>query len=64
MNTNGNYTVFQTNPNVNEMPNNIFKNKIIKITHTNTSPKKISLFQNMSNSLKKVFRKTLKKKKK
>ena len=64
MNTNGNYTVFQTNPNVNEMPNNIFKNKIIKITHTNTSPKKISLFQNMSNSLKKVFRKTLKNKKK
>ena len=59
----GNYTVFQTNPNLNDN-SNIFKNRIIKITHANKSPKKSSLLQNMSNSIKKVFRRTLKKNKK
>jgi serine/threonine kinase 38 len=64
LNKNGNYTVFQANINFNEMPNNPFENRIIKITHTNKTPKKISIFQNMSNSIKKVFNKTLKKKNK
>jgi hypothetical protein len=64
INKNGNYTVFQANINFNEMPNNPFENRIIKITHTNKTPKKISIFQNMSNSMKKIFNKTLKKKNK
>ena len=62
INTNGNYTVFQTNPNLNEKTNNIFKNRIIKITHTNKTPKKKSLLENMSNSIRKVFQKSLRKK--
>ena len=64
INKTANCTVFQTNPNLGEVPDNIFKNRIIKITQANQTPKRKSILQNMSNSIKKVFQKSLRKKKK
>ena len=64
INKKGNYTVLQANLNFSEIPNNLFENKTIKITHTNNNTKKQSIFKNMSNSIKKIFNKTLRKKNK